>query len=108
MQRELYSLLGENTPPVAIFENRFKEKPSWNQKAVPWSWVPFTNAGRKDGLTLHHWVRGRHTVDNEEYAFAKFNQKLSIPQFSKEDYENHLQGMFVFLYKKLKQYLNVI
>lgn len=91
MQRELYSLLGENTPPVVVFENRFKERPTWNKKAVPWSWASFSNPGRKDGLLLHHWIRGRHQHDNDEYMFAKFNQKLSIPQFAREDYDNILQ-----------------
>lgn len=93
MQRELYSLLGENTPPVVVFENRFKERPTWNQKAVPWSWASFANPGRKDGLLLNHWVRGRHQQDTNEYMFAKFNQKLSIPSFNRDDYAKNLEGM---------------
>jgi DNA methyltransferase 1-associated protein 1 len=35
--RELYSLLGEGTPPIAfIKQDRFKEKPKLNKKAAPW------------------------------------------------------------------------
>lgn len=94
MQRELYSLLGENTPPVVVFENRFKERPTWNQKAVPWSWVPFQNPARQDGLELHHWVRGKHQRDKDDYTFAKFNQSLTIPQFTREEHDEFLKGMF--------------
>lgn len=90
MQRELYSLLGENTPPVAVFESKFKERPTWKQKASPWSWAPFKNSARKDELVLHHWIRGKHETDDEEYSFAKYDQRLSIPQFSEEDYNRAL------------------
>jgi DNA methyltransferase 1-associated protein 1 len=35
--RELYSLLGEGTPPIAfIKQDRFKEKPKLNKKVTPW------------------------------------------------------------------------
>jgi hypothetical protein len=35
--RELYSLLGEGTPPIAfIKQDRFKDKPKLNKKATPW------------------------------------------------------------------------
>jgi len=35
--RELYSLLGEGTPPLAfIKQDRFKDKPKLNKKASPW------------------------------------------------------------------------
>lgn len=35
--RELYSLLGEGTPPIAfIKQDRFKDKPKLNKKAAPW------------------------------------------------------------------------
>ena len=35
--RELYSLLGEGTAPIAfIKQDRFKDKPKLNKKAAPW------------------------------------------------------------------------
>lgn len=34
--RELYALLGDNPPPVAIVEKKFKERPRWMGKANPW------------------------------------------------------------------------
>lgn len=38
INRELYALLGERAPPVAITEYiRLKEKPKWSQKGIqPW------------------------------------------------------------------------
>jgi DNA methyltransferase 1-associated protein 1 len=35
--RELYSLLGEGTPPIAfITQDRFKDKPRLNKRVSPW------------------------------------------------------------------------
>lgn len=35
--RELYALLGERAPPVAITDHvRYKERPKWSHKAQPW------------------------------------------------------------------------
>lgn len=85
MQRELYSLLGENTPPVAMTQNKFRDKPSWTQTVTPWKWLPFKNEARTDGLILHHWVRG--DASQEEYPFAKMNQKIKIMSFSDEEYD---------------------
>lgn len=35
--RELYSLLGEGTPPITfIKQDRFKDKPKLNKKTTPW------------------------------------------------------------------------
>jgi DNA methyltransferase 1-associated protein 1 len=93
MQRELYSLLGENTPPIVLTQNKFRDKPTL--KAAPWNWVKFKNQARDDGLVLHHWVRGQHVPD-EEYAFAKYNQKVKVPEFTEEQYNEALHGMCVF------------
>jgi DNA methyltransferase 1-associated protein 1 len=89
MQRELYSLLGENTPPISITDNKFRDKPNWRQKATPWTWSAFKNRARTDDLTLYHWVRGTQAED-EEYSFAKLNQKIQVPQFDRTDYEEAL------------------
>lgn len=88
MQRELYSLLGENTPPIAVTDNKFRDKPNWRQKATPWVWTPFKPGGRDDDLTLGHWVRGVvHGNEDEEYAFSKFNVKVEVPELQREDYK---------------------
>lgn len=94
MQRELYSLLGNNTPPLAITDNRFRSKPNWKQKAVPWKWAAFTNRARHEGddkLVLHHWVRVDETNTNEDYQFAKYNTRINVPIFSEESYEEALK-----------------
>lgn len=86
MQRELYSLLGENTPPIMVVPDHYKSKPDWRQKVTPWIWAPFTNKARDDSLVLNHWVRGQ--PDNEDfYRFAKFNVKIDVPHWSDEDYQ---------------------
>lgn len=95
MQRELYSLLGSNTPPMAITDNRFRSKPNWKQKAAPWKWAPFTNRARHEGddkLVLHHWVRVDETNTNDDYQFAKYNTRINVPTFSEEDYEEGLKS----------------
>ncbi|KAJ5193998.1 hypothetical protein N7491_001332 [Penicillium cf. griseofulvum] len=57
--RELYALLGERAPPIAINENKYKGRPKWMNKlrVRPWSMAPFTNNARSDGLVLNHWQR---------------------------------------------------
>ncbi|KAJ5938737.1 hypothetical protein N7466_001871 [Penicillium verhagenii] len=57
--RELYALLGERAPPIAINENKYKGRPKWMNKlrVRPWSMTPFTNNARSDGLVLNHWQR---------------------------------------------------
>lgn len=91
MQRELYSLLGENTPPIAMTENKFKSRPDWRsaKKITPWQWTEFTHTGREDGLKLNHWVRADNNKDdnNSEYAFAKFSTQIEMPVLKEEDYE---------------------
>ncbi|KAJ5635218.1 uncharacterized protein N7484_008531 [Penicillium longicatenatum] len=57
--RELYALLGERAPPIAINENKYKGRPKWMNKlrVRPWRMTPFTNSARSDGLVLNHWQR---------------------------------------------------
>ncbi|KAJ5281579.1 hypothetical protein N7478_006951 [Penicillium angulare] len=57
--RELYALLGERAPPIAINENKYKGRPKWMNKlrVRPWRMSPFTNGARSDGLVLNHWQR---------------------------------------------------
>ncbi|KAJ5725723.1 uncharacterized protein N7483_007080 [Penicillium malachiteum] len=57
--RELYALLGERAPPIAINENKYKGRPKWMNKlrVRPWRMTPFTNGARSDTLVLNHWQR---------------------------------------------------
>uniref|UniRef100_A0A183C8Z8 Oxysterol-binding protein n=1 Tax=Globodera pallida TaxID=36090 RepID=A0A183C8Z8_GLOPA len=57
--------------------------------ARKWIWCPFVNEARTDGLSLKHWEReDKHSVP---YSFVKFNKQLDAPNFTDEEYEEHLQ-----------------
>ncbi|KAJ5227202.1 uncharacterized protein N7469_007208 [Penicillium citrinum] len=118
--RELYALLGERAPPIAINENKYKGRPKLLNKlrVRPWRMSPFTNGARSDGLVLNHWQRkhegtrqpapeGTHMdVDEtkeegseetkpleQEYAFAKYNVKAHLPRrYTDEEYNRHLRN----------------
>ncbi|MCJ1269616.1 swr complex subunit [Lobaria immixta] len=116
--RELYALLGERAPPVAITEHiRLKEKPKWPHKVQPWEITPFGNPARNDGLMLKHWRKRRDPntgafpatpaesnaaseLEQDEkivktepdYHYAKFNVRLDKPKYTQEQYEQHLMS----------------
>ena len=78
----------------------------------------FTNPARDDGLVLRHWQRKEDTgiaalatpadsniaseMDTEEkekdgkaesgYRFAKFNVKVTVPEYTDQQYESHLKS----------------
>ncbi|KAF3278185.1 swr complex subunit [Orbilia oligospora] len=103
--RELYALLGENAPPVAVVEHRFKDKPKFLGSVAPWREQTFKNPARKDGLELKHWVRqsslqetsgGGIDGDQEgggqqtlplDYQFAKFNISVNLLEYSDAEYD---------------------
>lgn len=90
INRELYQLLGTNTPPVAVRnQQKFKDRLNTLEKPSAWTWALFNNGARKDGLRLHHWVKGsREMVEASElpYKFEKYNTELNIPDFTESDY----------------------
>ncbi|CCK70087.1 Swc4p KNAG_0D03400 [Huiozyma naganishii CBS 8797] len=96
MQRELYSLLGENQPPVMVAQtsSRFKEKLAG--KPSPWSKTDFFNA-RKDNpykLTFQHWMKGSKELlgdEPQESTFLKFDQHFTLPTFTKEEYDEFMK-----------------
>ncbi|KAH3669096.1 hypothetical protein WICMUC_005060 [Wickerhamomyces mucosus] len=90
INRELYQLLGENTPPILIKQNKFKDKSL--DKVSPWYWSQFNNGSRKDGLRLWHWNKGSKE-SNANYKFEKYNgnNESNIPNFTQKDYEDFLQ-----------------
>ncbi|KAI9734809.1 MAG: swr complex subunit [Cirrosporium novae-zelandiae] len=58
ISRELFQLLGDRAPPVALTSQRkYKNRPKWAQKVTPWEKAPFTNSARSDGLVLYHWQK---------------------------------------------------
>ncbi|KAI9678112.1 MAG: swr complex subunit [Caeruleum heppii] len=110
--RELYALLGERAPPVAITDHvRYKERPKRSHKVHPWEMRSFLNPARHDDLVLRHWRRKpdtsvpgstSHEGDEEtkdikrsevdtEYYYAKFDVKVPVPEYSDSEYSSYLQ-----------------
>ena len=94
MARELYNLIGPNTPPVNLSSGayngagreRIKLKPS------PWTKVSFqpkNQVQKRSGIPLHHWQKGSKELLEQEgekpYFFDKFNVKLDIPELVDEE-----------------------
>ncbi|KAE8349538.1 hypothetical protein BDV28DRAFT_59242 [Aspergillus coremiiformis] len=116
--RELFALLGERAPPIAINENRYKGRPKWMSKlrVRPWRMAPFTNEARSDDLVLQHWQRqveptkpalegpeaereernqeeGAAHSSDQEYLFAKYSIKARVPRrYTDEEYNRHLKS----------------
>lgn len=91
MARELYSLLGPNTPPVNLLNSsNSATKDKWKTKATPWTRQEFKPAPDGNDITLYHWVRGskelleQEASQNQPYFFSKFNTNIDIPQFVDE------------------------
>lgn len=103
MARELYNLLGPNTPPVNLSTtlNNGGIKDKLNLKPSPWTKVPFSavsNEQNKPKIELFHWVKGskelleQESVTEKPYAFDKFNTKLDLPDLvDKETYEKFME-----------------
>ncbi|KAM5435706.1 swr complex subunit [Microsporum ferrugineum] len=118
--RELYALLGERAPPIALNENKYKGRRKWMSKLKvrPWDVTPFKNAARNDDLILKHWKRkpvaknpppnaepgqegasDRVTEDTsatepeDTSSFAKYNIKAQHPRrYTTEEYDKLLKS----------------
>ncbi|KAJ5790561.1 uncharacterized protein N7518_007572 [Penicillium psychrosexuale] len=99
--RELYALLGERAPPIAINENKYKGRPKWMNKlrVRPWSMAPFTNNARSDGLVLNHWQRKHESArppvptpapapseSQMEVDQPKEEEKEDVPKLPEQEY----------------------
>lgn len=96
MARELYNLLGPNTPPVNlnVASSNTGIKDKLNLKPSPWTRMPFTPLTSKEDnqVELFHWVKGsKELLEQEEstnkkpYFFEKFNTKIDIPKLVDEE-----------------------
>ncbi|KAF3491869.1 SWR1-complex protein 4 [Arthroderma uncinatum] len=118
--RELYALLGERAPPIALNENKYKGRRKWMSKLKvrPWDIIPFKNAARNDDLTLKHWQRKpiaknpppndapaqegasdkamedtSATQSEDMSSFAKYNIKAQHPRrYTAEEYDKLLKS----------------
>ncbi|GMM57794.1 Swc4 protein [Maudiozyma humilis] len=93
MRRELYNLLGENQPPMMVQpSSKFKETLKSATKASPWTRGAFKANAH---LTLTHWVKGSQELlgdEPQESAYAKFDQHMSLPEFTREEFESFMKG----------------
>ncbi|CAI5755811.1 unnamed protein product [Candida verbasci] len=101
MARELYNLVGPNTPPINLSSSNYisnKGKQNRQFRPSPWSKVNFT-PGKHRNIQLKHWVKGSEELlkqenesdEKKEYFFEKFNIKLDIPEFiDEEKYETYM------------------
>lgn len=94
MARELYNLLGPNTPPVNMNMgiSRIRDR---KQRVSPWTRMPFVpNKKNEHAPTFHHWEKGSKELLEENsagkpYFFDKFLVSLDIPEMVDEvTYEN--------------------
>ncbi|KYK60350.1 SWR1-complex protein 4 [Drechmeria coniospora] len=112
LAREVHQLGGDN--PIAIVPEvaQFKRRRLASRKpAQPWEMRPFLNSARDDqSLILRHWRRKEAKDAREEKAqekgtapmesedamedstFAKFNVKVSVPEYSDEQYSQFLKN----------------
>lgn len=112
LAREVHNLGGDN--PIAIVPEvtQFKKRRFTSRKpAAKWEMRPFENSAREDsGLVLRHWrLKDDKTEGNaqdteandtstkqgkdgmEDSSFAKYNVKVSVPQYSDGQYQQSLQ-----------------
>lgn len=112
--RELYALIGDNAPSLALAQTvkpKFKERLKRAGPSVKWQWTPFTNPSRaverpgdegdkekeaRQKLRLKHWVRDLPQEQSEgapDYKFAKFNTSSTLYSYTTEEYHNFLRGL---------------
>ncbi|KAI9673267.1 MAG: swr complex subunit [Trizodia sp. TS-e1964] len=88
MPRELFALLGERLPPIAINEQpKYKERPKWTHKAQKWELTPFRNPARTDGLVLKHWRKkrdlGQKVLSDDEVLVAALDADSPVVEEEK-------------------------
>lgn len=92
MARELYNLLGPNTPPVNMAVGPgSKIKDRKLTKVSPWTKMPIVpnRHGSKNAPTLYHWEKGSKELleqgrDEKPYFFDKFIVSIDIPELVDE------------------------
>lgn len=90
ISRELYNLIGANTPPILVNmgNNRMKDR---KQRVSPWTRMPFVpNQRGGKSPTLYHWEKGAkellaETSKDKPYYFDKFVVSVDIPEMVDEE-----------------------
>lgn len=88
MARELYNLLGPNTPPVSMNmgNNRIRDR---KQRVSPWTRMLFVpNKSNAHAPKLYHWEKGTRELllagEDKVYFFDKFSMSIDIPDLVDE------------------------
>lgn len=99
LARELYNLLGPNTPPVNVNMgiSRIKDR---KQRVSPWTRMPFIPTKlHAHPPILNHWQKGSRDLleqqENKPYAFERFNASIDIPEFVDEEAYNNITAIIV-------------
>lgn len=112
MARELYNLLGPNTPPVNMAMGPgSKIKDRKLMKVSPWTKMPFVpnKQGSTVGPTLHHWEKGSRELleqgrEEKPYFFDKFIVSIDIPEFvDEEKYDKFMEEITAKKEQKRKE-----
>ncbi|RKP30748.1 hypothetical protein METBISCDRAFT_15472 [Metschnikowia bicuspidata] len=90
ISRELYNLIGANTPPILVNmgNNRMKDR---KLRVSPWTRMPFVpNQRGAKSPTLYHWEKGAKELLAEKskdkpYYFDKFVVSVDIPEMVDEE-----------------------
>ena len=113
--KELKSLMGERAPPLPLASGpKWKDKRNKMMGPVRrWRLTPFKNDARTDELLLRHWQRSadehmdlaahnihdqdeeserKHSDTQQPYRFFKYNQSTNAPNFTHEEYDEHLKS----------------
>ncbi|KAH8596341.1 hypothetical protein B0O99DRAFT_685872 [Bisporella sp. PMI_857] len=112
LAREVQSLGGDNpiaiVPEVSVFKKR--RLASRNKPAARWELSSFNNSARTDGLQLKHWKKKDEILPRsvgedessegseaaqkkiEDSSFAKFNVRINVPNYTNEEYKEHLES----------------
>ncbi|KAG7663214.1 SWC4 [[Candida] subhashii] len=92
MARELYNLIGPNTPAINLSSTTTGIKDNRKFRPSPWTRVSFNPNKQSDkSVTLHHWVKGskelleQEELENKPYFFGKYNVNLDIPDLVDEE-----------------------
>lgn len=112
LAREVQNLGGDN--PIAIVPEftSYKQRPGYNKPAAKWEFRAFKNSARQDkDFVLRHWRRKAEVPtpaiaedgsvekvdameveqEPEESTFAKYNVRISCPQYDEEIYRSKLE-----------------
>lgn len=106
--RELYALIGDNAPSLALAQQQSTVKPKFKERikrvqvnttpVSKWLWTAFTNPAREGAegakLVLNHWVKNlpaAHQAGDPDSKFVQYNTSSQPYRYTEEEYEQLLK-----------------